>query len=305
MATIPALRSRRRAHAPTEAPEFLASRVALVRDARWELVPIKSIEPAIESLSPGASLSVSCSPAKGVDVTLDLCARLIAAGHDAVPHIAARMVSDITHTERIAAWAAEHRPSELFVIAGDAETPLGPYDGAASFLTDLLPRLDPAAPTSIGVSGYPDGHPLIDVTVQREHLRRKQELLDTAGIRGSISTQMCFDVPKIVAWAESLRADGITLPIRLGIPGVVDRARLLTLGTRLGIGQSLRYLRKNRAAVSQLIAPGGYDPTTLIDGVASRATELGITGLHVFTFNSMAETLVWADELLARSAPTA
>lgn len=293
MATIPALRPRRRAVATHDSPAFLASRIGLVRDARWELVPIKSIEPAIEALAPASRVSVSCSPAKGVDVTLDLCARLIDAGHDAVPHIATRMVSDSAHTSRIAAWAERYRPSELFVIAGDAETPAGPYDGAAAFLTDLLEQLSPDT-TAIGVSGYPDGHPLIDVAVQREHLRGKQDLLQAAGIAGSISTQMCFDVPKIVAWAESLRADGITLPIRLGVPGVVDRARLLTLGTRLGIGQSLRYLRKNRAAVSQLIAPGGYDPTVLVDGVAARAAELGIAGLHVFTFNSMAETLAWA-----------
>jgi len=271
-----------------------------VRAARWELVPIKSIEPAIEALPAGASVSVSCSPAKGVDATLDVCARLIDHGHDAVPHIATRMVADREHTARIAAWAERYRPSELFVIAGDAETPSGPYEGAAAFLRDLFEA--GGVSSSIGVSGYPDGHPLIDVAVQREHLHLKQDLLRAAGVAGSVSTQMCFDIPRIVAWTERLRADGVTLPIRLGIPGVVDRARLLTLGTRLGIGQSLRYLRKNRAAIGQLVAPGGYDPTVLVEGVASRATELAITSLHVFTFNAIADSVAWADGLLAESA---
>lgn len=291
MAVLPAFRSARRT---TISAEMLLARQALLGAARWELVPIKSIEPAIEALPASSPVSVSCSPAKGVDATLDVCARLLDAGHDAVPHIAARMVESAEHTARIAAWAAQYRPSELFVIAGDAETPSGPYEGAAAFLTDLLGSLDPSAGVSIGVSGYPDGHPFIDPAVQREHLHRKQVLLADAGVAGSISTQMCFDVPRILSWARSIRADDISLPIRLGIPGVVDRARLLSLGTRLGIGQSLRYLRKNRAAVTQLVAPGGYDPTALIDGVAPHTTELGIDALHVFTFNSIADTLAWA-----------
>jgi methylenetetrahydrofolate reductase (NADPH) len=291
---ISTFRHRRRALVLDD-PALLAARGGLLRAARWELVPIKSIEPAIEALPPASSVSVSCSPVKGVDVTLEVCARLIDAGHDAAPHIAARMVEDRAHTRRIAEWSEKYRPSELFVIAGDAETPSGPYEGAAAFLRDLL---DSGVSASIGIAGYPDGHPLIDVSQQREHLHRKQTLISEAGGTASITTQMCFDIPRIIGWTEEQRADGIRLPIRLGIPGVVDRARLLTLGTRLGIGQSLRYLRKNRAAIGQLVAPGGYDPTVLVDGVGARAADLGITGLHVFTFNALADSLAWADGLL-------
>ncbi|NCU81044.1 MAG: methylenetetrahydrofolate reductase, partial [Acidimicrobiia bacterium] len=32
------------------------------------------------------------------------------------------------------------------------------------------------------------------------------------------------------------------MPIQLGVPGVVDRTRLMTLGVRVGVGQSMRYL---------------------------------------------------------------
>ena len=290
--------ARARTGAPGD-PAILAARASLVAHARWELVPITSIEPAIAALPAGSRVSVSCSPAKGVDVTLDVCARLLDAGHDAVPHVAVRMVDGPDHVARIAAWTARHRPRELFVIAGDAEVPTGPYDGVVAFLRDFLGH-GPAA--TIGVAGYPDGHPLIPAAVQQEHLRAKQELLRSSGIGGYVSTQMCFDVPGILGWADSIRADGIVLPIRLGIPGVVDRARLLTLGTRLGIGQSLRYLRKNRAAVGRLVAPGGYDPTVLVDGVAARAAELRIDSLHVFTFNAVAPTLDWAHGVVAPPA---
>lgn len=277
-------------------PELLPVRHTLVRGARWELVPIKSIEPAIDALPPASRVSVSCSPAKGIGATLDVVARLLDAGHDAVPHLAARMVDGPEHTARIAAWCATHRPSGLFVVAGDAEDPTGPYEGAAPFLRDLFGH---TTSLTIGVSGYPDSHPLIPESVQRAALAEKAALLAEAGVPGTISTQMCFDVPKVLRWLEGVRAEGVTLPVLLGIPGVVDRARLLTLGTRLGIGASLRYLRKNRAAVGALVAPGGYDPSVLVDGVAPRAVELSITGLHVFTFNALADTVAWADGALA------
>ena len=39
----------------------------------------------------------------------------------------------------------------------------------------------------------------------------------------------------------------------------VERAKLVSMGTRLGIGASLRYLRKNAAVISKLVGPGGYD----------------------------------------------
>ena len=260
-------RSARRADkVPLVAP---VARTELLRNVRWELVPLKSIEPAIASLPPGSSVSVSCSPTKGIDATLDIVGRLLDEGHDAVPHLAARMVEGPEHLARITAWCQRHRPRELFVIAGDSEQPLGPFDDSTLLLRELLDR---RAATGYGIAGYPDGHPLIPSAAQREALQAKQTLFHQAGVTGSISTQMCFDTARVNEWINTIRAQGIELPVRFGLPGVVDRAKLLTLGTRLGIGASLRFLRKNRAAVGHLVGPGGYDPTSLVDGVALRPT---------------------------------
>jgi methylenetetrahydrofolate reductase (NADPH) len=143
----------------------------------------------------------------------------------------------------------------------------------------------------------------------REALLDKQSLLASAGVAGEISTQMCFDAAAIVAWLRSMRAAGVTMPVRLGIPGAVERAKLLSLGTRLGIGASLRYLRKNAAVMSKLVGPGGYDPLELLDEIALTAlgadagTDLGIDGLHVFTFNAMAPTIQWWQRATAGSEP--
>ena len=80
----------------------------------------------------------------------------------------------------------------------------------------------------------------------------------------------------------------------------MDRARLLTMGARLGVGASLRYLRKNRASVTRMLSFSGYDPSQLIDPIAPHADRLGITGLHLFTFNNVADTVAWWARSLGR-----
>ena len=89
------------------------------------------------------------------------------------------------------------------------------------------------------------------------------------------------------------------LPIHLGVPGAVERTKLLSLGTRLGIGSSLRYLRKNSGAILRMFSPASYDPNKLITPLSKRADELNITALHVFTFNSIESTAAWQRKSLA------
>jgi methylenetetrahydrofolate reductase (NADPH) len=240
---------------------------------------------------------VTCSPAKGIGATQEYTERLLALGHRPTPHLAARLVEGPDHAKQLAAWAREHELAEMFVIAGDATEPAGPYEGALAFIRDLL-EADPGV-ERLGYSGYPDGHAFIADDVLTEQIHAKQSVLADAGVDGWISTQMCFDDDKIREWLKAQRAAGITLPIRLGIPGVVDRTRLMTMGARLGVGTSMRYLSKNRSTVMKLMAPGGYDPTDLVVAFADRAPELGIAALHSFTFNAVADTRKWQEAIIA------
>ena len=269
----------------------------LARTLHYELVPMKSIEGAIEDLPPNAHVSVTCSPAKGIGATQEYTERLLALGHRPTPHIAARLVEGPDHAKQLAAWAREHELAEIFVIAGDATEPAGPYEGALPFIRDLL-EADPGV-ERLGYTGYPDGHAFIADEVLTEQIHAKQSVLADAGVDGWISTQMCFDHDKIRDWLEAQRTAGITLPIRLGIPGVVDRTRLMTMGARLGVGTSMRYLSKNRSTVMKLMAPGGYDPTDLVVAFADEAKELGIAALHSFTFNAVADTRKWQEAIVA------
>ncbi len=269
----------------------------LVDNLHYEIVPMKSIDEAIADLPAGSHVSVTCSPVKGIAATQEYTERLLALGHLAVPHIAARLVDGHDEARRLAVWARDHGVAEVFVIAGDAPEPVGVYEGAVPFIRDFL-AADPGV-TRIGIAGYPDGHALVDDDEITRHLHDKQQVLAEAGVGGWISTQMCFDPDSIRAWIDRERSAGIHLPIRLGVPGVVDRTRLMSMGTRLGIGASLRYLAKNRSTVMHLMSPGGYDPTEMVVEFADDAERLGIEALHSFTFNAVADTRAWQEAIVA------
>ena len=272
----------------------------LVEHLHYEIVPTASIDEAIEALPPGSRVSVTCSPVKGIPATLEYTERLLRLGHRPTPHLAARLVSGPAEAAGLARWIREHGLSEVFLIAGDATEAAGSYEGVLPFLHDLL-AADPGL-ERVGVAGYPDGHAMIDTDELQAQLAAKQAVLEEFGVDGWISTQMCFDEEMIRAWIRRERAAGITLPVRLGLPGVVDRARLMRMGTRLGIGPSLRFLTKNRSTVMHLMAPGGYDPTDLVVAFADDADDLGIEALHSFTFNAVADTRAWQEAIVDGAA---
>jgi methylenetetrahydrofolate reductase (NADPH) len=270
----------------------------LVSEARYEVIPLKNVDAQIDHLPPGSSVSVTCSPAKGLQATLDLTAKIADRGHVAVPHLSARLAEDRAHVQQLAHFCKAHHLQEVFLVAGDAPQPVGAYDGVVAFLRDFLDT--DHGLTRIGITAYPDGHALIDPTIVHDALHTKQALLAEAGIPGYASTQMCFDVETWKSWAARERAAGFVLPLHLGVPGVIDRTKLLTMGMRLGIGSSMRYVKKNSGVLGRLFSPGGYDPAKLIIPLSKMADDLGIEGLHLFTFNNVQATAEWQRKVLAK-----
>lgn len=272
----------------------------LIANARYEVVPMKNLESQIPHIPAGASVSVTCSPTKGQQATFDLTARLQDLGHHAVPHISARLVDDDVAVKRIAEFCRRLGLNEVFLVAGDAPTPVGKYDDVVTFLHDFL-NTDHGL-SAIGVTAYPDGHALIDSPALHDALHAKQELIAGAGLRGYASTQMCFDLGKWRTWVTAERAAGLTLPLHLGVPGVIDRVKLMTMGMRLGIGASLRYVQKNGGLLGRLFSPTGYDPNALIAPLSKQADEFNIDGIHLFTFNNVEATAKWQQKALAKSS---
>ena len=269
---------------------------AAIKTMTYELVPVKSLDAQMNHLPDNARVAVTASPVRPLEDTLDAAAGLIDRGHRPVPHLAARMVRDESHLRQIAARLKALGISEIFCIGGDSDDP-GRYPDALSFLAALL-QVASGDITAVGVAGYPDGHAFIDAGDLRRALVEKQELFAEAGVKGHMTTQICFSTATIRTWLERERADGITLPVHLGVPGVVDRARLMSMGLRLGVGASLRYLKKNSSGLVRLFASPGYNPGDLIGPLARDFDRLEISGIHVFTFNQVKATRQWQQAAL-------
>ena len=153
----------------------------------------------------------------------------------------------------------------------------------------------------VGITGYPESHPTIhdDLTVQ--------SMWDKRRYATHIVSNLTFDPAVIRDWVGRLRGRGITMPLLLGIPGPVDRTKLLSMATKIGVGESTRFLAKHKGTFARLAAPGGFTGERFLEKCAPALAEPRplVEGLHVFTFNQVAETEAWRQDLLAArgSAP--
>jgi methylenetetrahydrofolate reductase (NADPH) len=269
-----------------------ATMVRLLEHARYEVLPTASVEDTVlEQLGPEVQVTVTASPSKGLEATLDLAERLTGHGYTTVPHLAARMVRDRAELAEICDRLTGKGISRVFVPAGDADPP-GGYPDALSMLEDLRELGRPFA--HVGITGYPESHPTIsdDLTIQ--------SMWDKRRFATHVVSNLTFDPDVLATWVGRMRKRGITMPLLLGIPGPVDRTKLLAMATKIGVGESTRFLAKHKGTFARLAAPGGFTGERFLEKVAPALSppEMLVEGLHVFTFNQVAATEAWRRQLL-------
>jgi methylenetetrahydrofolate reductase (NADPH) len=260
----------------------------------FELIPLKNAIDKAAALRAGSTVSVTTSPAKGIEATVSLSEQLQAHGFRAVPHISSRMIRDRAHLADLIAWLEGAGVDRAFVVGGDAKEP-GAYPDGLSLLREMAEIGHPLS--EIGIPGYPQGHAFIADKALQDALRAK------AAYAGYITTQLCFDPAAIGAWIAARRAEGITLPVHVGVPGVAEPQKLLTIAARFGVADTHRFLVKNVRFVTRLIRSGGfYRPDGLLEGLAAPVGDpaMGITGLHIYTFNAVDATEDWRRQYVDR-----
>lgn len=268
---------------------------ALLDSVRYEVLPAKATEDKVLAHVPrDVVVTVTASPVKGLEPTLDLAGRLAAHGHRVVPHVPARLLRDEVHLKDVVDRLREAGVDDVFVPAGDADPPAGAYDGALPVLRRLSELGRPFA--RVGVTGYPESHPLIhdDVTVQAMWDKREHATY--------IVSNLCFDPRVLGEWIVRIRRRGVTLPVHLGVAGPVQRAKLLAMATKIGVGESTRFLTRHASWFLRFATPGGYSPDRLLarGEAALTAPSAGVAGLHLFTFNQIAETERWRRAVIDR-----
>jgi methylenetetrahydrofolate reductase (NADPH) len=128
---------------------------------------------------------------------------------------------------------------------------------------------------------------LISAEALEEALRAKSELADY------VTTQMCFDPDAVRGWIGRQRERGMTLPVLVGMPGRVARRRLLKLSARVGVGRSIRFVRRQRGLRSLLARRSTAD--RLYEALAPMLDEpqMNVAGFQYFTFNQLLDTWQW------------
>jgi methylenetetrahydrofolate reductase (NADPH) len=251
----------------------------------FELIPLKDALERAGSLPPGAATTVTASPSHGIESTVELCAALIARGHAATPHLAAHMIRDRSHLAELLERCRAGGIHDVFVVGGDAKDRGEIHDGLA--LLRLMEELGHPF-SSIGIPGYPEGHPVIPDEVLVRSLREKQTHASY------MTTQMNFDADAIASWIARMRRSRVTLPVHIGLPGVVDVRRLLRVAARIGVGGSVRYLRKNRQ-LFRLLFRRSLTPEKLLRSLVPTLADpqAEVQALHLFTFNQVRATVAW------------
>jgi len=250
------------------------------------------------SLAPGTRVNVTHL------ATEDLATRVTAVravrdlGLTPVPHLSARRLRSAQELdETLAALGTE----DVFVVAGDPATPHGPYaDALAVIRSGLLER---HGVRHVGIAGYPEGHPAIDTPALWSALEAKAAALEEQGLTGSVITQFGFAVDPVLTWLEETRRRGVTLPVRIGVPGPAGVRRLLSYARRFGVTTSAGIARKYGFSLTQLMGTAG--PDRFLGELAAQLSpeRHGEVGLHLYTFGGLEATSAWLTAAAAATLP--
>jgi methylenetetrahydrofolate reductase (NADPH) len=148
----------------------------------------------------------------------------------------------------------------------------------------------------IGIAAHPEGHPVVD---DRELLRLLQQKQQFSTY---LVTQMCFDPRALVTWLKDIRNAGVNLPAWIGLPGVADMGKLISLSLRIGVGQSVNMLNKQKGLFRKIFSAKPYQPDDLLAGLAPHLAVPGINipGFHLFSFNDVERTERWRTESIMK-----
>jgi methylenetetrahydrofolate reductase (NADPH) len=272
-----------------------AERAGLERvlaDPTFEIIPLRNAREQAAALPRGATVSVTASPGKGIEATVDLTIELEQAGLRAIPHLSARMIRGRAHLSELLRRLADAGIDRAFVVGGDADEPGEFLDGLS--LLRAMAELG-QLPTELGCPCYPQGHPdIADATLE-------QALRDKASFVQYMTTQLCFDPKAIERFIAARRAEGNTLDVKIGLPGVAEIPKLLSISARIGVKDASKFILKNARFVGALLRSGGtYRPTALVNKLAPVIADpaAAVLGFHVYTFNNVSATEAWRQGML-------
>ncbi len=224
--------------------------------------------------------------------------RINGEGFDVMPHFPARIIPDkATLADWIARYQGEANVTQALLLGGGVNTPAGDFDSSMQMVeTGLFNGFK-----RLHVAGHPEGNKDIDKdggdAIVLQALKWKQAFADRSDADMAIATQFCFEADPVIAWANRLAAEGVKLPVHIGIAGPAKLQTLIKFAIACGVGPSLRVLQKRAMDVTKLLLP--YEPTEVLEGLATHKAAnpgFGIEQVHFFPLGGIRTNAQWASD---------
>ena len=225
-------------------------------------------------------------------------ARIAGEGFAVMPHFPARIIHDRgTLADWIARYQGEAGVDQALLLGGGVNTPAGDFDSSMQLLEtglfDAFKRLH--------VAGHPEGNKDIDRDggdrIVLQALKWKQDFADRSDADFAIATQFCFEAAPVIAWVDRLAAEGIRLPVHIGVAGPAKLQTLIKFAIACGVGPSLRVLQRRAMDVTKLLLP--YEPTDVVSALAAHKAAnpaFGIEAVHFFPLGGIKTNAAWATD---------
>ncbi len=293
------LNFRKPAPAPT-APS--AEMEALLKGYSIEVMPrtAEKVDDFRHYLAAGTRVYIAHIDGTPIEDMVATAARIRAEGFEPMPHFPARSIADATTlADWIARYQGEADVRQALILAGGIAKPHGTFASSMDLLETGL--FDKAGMERLHVAGHPEGNRDIDpnggdATVM-EALRWKQAFSERTDAQMALATQFAFEAGPVIAWAERLQAEGITLPIHLGIAGPAKLQTLIKFAIACGVGNSLQVLQKRAKDVTKLLLP--FEPTEIMGELATYKAahpDSLIERIHFFPLGGIKTNATWAIE---------
>ena len=252
---------------------------------------VDALKHVAPSLPPNTPVSVTFLPGEESEARIAAAIAVRDLGFEPMPHFSARRIGSHAEFESyLQAVVQQAKVRRCFVIAGDRDTPAGPFaDSSALIATGCFEN---AGIKAIGIAGHPDGHPHMSAEQCWDILNKKAADIENRGMAPLIVTQFSFDAGSLLAWLKELRGRGLALPVRVGVPGPAGIKTLLRFAARCGVQASASVMAKYGLSITQLLGSAG--PDRLADALSERiSSEHGRVRLHFYPFGGLERTVEW------------
>ncbi len=177
------------------------------------------------------------------------------------------------------------------MVGGDPKRPEGPFPDALTIIESGI--LEEYGVRSVGIAGYPEGHPDIGEDVLWRALEAKVHALTDRDLEATVVTQFAFDTVRVLAWVADARERGLSMPIRIGVPGPTTVKRLLGYARRFGVGSGAEVVRKYGVSLTNLLGSAG--PERFLNALADEhdPARHGELNTHFYAFGGLEETADW------------